>query len=75
MGAVMRRYWHPIVPSAQLDEENPTEEIRLLGEDLLLYRDLKGRSILNPSPVRSCNNCPSSASPVPHQGLTQPGDP
>ncbi len=43
MGEVMRRYWHPIAPSAELNEENPTKEIRLLGEDLLLYRDLKGR--------------------------------
>ena len=43
MGEVMRRYWHPIAPSAELNEENPTKEIRLLGEDLLLYRDLKGK--------------------------------
>jgi len=43
MGELMRRYWHPIAASAQLDEENPTKEIRILGEDLLLYRDLKGR--------------------------------
>jgi 5,5'-dehydrodivanillate O-demethylase len=43
MGKVMRRYWQPIAPSAELNEENPTKEIRLLGEDLLLYRDLKGR--------------------------------
>ena len=43
MGEVMRRYWQPIAPSAELNEENPTKEIRLLGEDLLLYRDLKGR--------------------------------
>ena len=43
MGKVMRRYWQPIAPSAELNEENPTKEIKLLGEDLLLYRDLKGR--------------------------------
>jgi len=43
MGELMRRYWHPIAPSAELNEENPTKEIRLLGEDLVLYRDLKGR--------------------------------
>ena len=43
MGEVMRRYWHPIAPSAELNEENPTKEIQLLGEDLLLYRDLKGK--------------------------------
>ena len=43
MGKVMRRYWQPIAPSAELNEDNPTKEIRLLGEDLLLYRDLKGK--------------------------------
>ena len=43
MGKVMRRYWHPIAASVQLNEENPTKEIRLLGEDLLLYRDLNGK--------------------------------
>ena len=31
MGKVMRRYWHPITASAELNEENPTKEIRLLG--------------------------------------------
>ena len=40
MGEVMRRYWHPIAASGELNEEEPTKEIRLLGEDLLLYRDL-----------------------------------
>jgi len=43
MGEVMRRYWHPIAASVELNVENPTKEIRLLGEDLLLYRDLKGK--------------------------------
>tara|TARA_Y100000817_G_scaffold41862_1_gene28674 strand:+ start:1280 stop:2605 length:1326 start_codon:yes stop_codon:yes gene_type:complete len=42
MGELMRRYWHPIAGSSQLDEENPTREVRLLGEDLVLYRDKKG---------------------------------
>lgn len=40
MGELMRRYWHPIAPSAEL-EARPfrTKEIRLLGEDLVLFRD------------------------------------
>ena len=42
MGELMRRYWHPIAGSSQLDENNPTKEIRLLGEDLVLYRDKSG---------------------------------
>lgn len=42
MGSLMRRYWHPITGSSVLNETNPTKEIRLLGEDLVLYRDTSG---------------------------------
>ena len=41
MGELMRRYWHPIAPASELDE-NPTREVRLLGEDLVLYKDRSG---------------------------------
>ena len=41
MGELMRRYWHPIAAAAELDD-NPTKEVRLLGEDLVLYRDRAG---------------------------------
>lgn len=37
-GELMRRYWIPIVPSAQL-LENPVRKVRVLGEDLVLYKD------------------------------------
>src|SRR5947199_81648 len=42
MGELMRRYWHPIAGSSQLDDE-PVTAVRLLGEDLVLYRDRGGR--------------------------------
>jgi 5,5'-dehydrodivanillate O-demethylase len=42
MGELMRRYWQPIAAVAQLDE-HPTRPIRLMGEDLVLYRDTRGR--------------------------------
>jgi 5,5'-dehydrodivanillate O-demethylase len=38
MGELLRRYWHPIAAVAEL-EENPIKPIRLLGEDLVLYKD------------------------------------
>ena len=41
MGELMRRYWQPIAAVAQLDER-PTLPVRLLGEDLVLYRDGSG---------------------------------
>ncbi len=41
MGELMRRYWHPIAAAAEMDER-PTKAVRLLGEDLVLYKDRSG---------------------------------
>ena len=41
-GEMMRRYWHPIAPAAKLDED-PVQPVRILGEDLTLYRDHRDR--------------------------------
>jgi len=41
-GELMRRHWQPIAAVTELDE-HPTKPIRLLGEDLVLYRDLSGQ--------------------------------
>jgi 5,5'-dehydrodivanillate O-demethylase len=38
MGALLRRYWHPIAARAELDDV-PVKPMRLFGEDLVLYRD------------------------------------
>lgn len=38
MGNLLRRYWHPIAGAVEL-ETTPTKKVRLLGEDLVLYRD------------------------------------
>jgi 5,5'-dehydrodivanillate O-demethylase len=40
-GELMRRYWIPIAPCAQL-AENPVRKVRVLGEDLILYRNTRG---------------------------------
>lgn len=42
MGELMRRYWHPIAISAELENNNPTKKVKILGEDLILYRDKSG---------------------------------
>ena len=34
-GELMRRYWIPVAPFAQL-LENPVRKVRVLGEDLIL---------------------------------------
>jgi 5,5'-dehydrodivanillate O-demethylase oxygenase subunit len=41
MGALLRRYWHPVAGVAELDD-NPIKAVRLFGEDLVLYRDRSG---------------------------------
>ena len=41
MGELMRRYWHPIAATGELDDR-PTKSVRLLGEDLVLYKDRSG---------------------------------
>src|SRR2546427_6453894 len=41
MGELMRRYWQPVAAVAQLDE-HPTLPVRLMGEDLVLYKDTRG---------------------------------
>ena len=41
MGDLLRRYWFPIAATKEL-EESPTKSVRLLGEDLTLYKDRSG---------------------------------
>src|SRR5580658_5236910 len=41
MGDLMRRYWMPIAGQTEL-AANPVKAVRLMGEDLVLYRDLSG---------------------------------
>ena len=41
MGELMRRYWQPIAAAGELDE-TPVKQVRLLSEDLVLYKDRNG---------------------------------
>ena len=41
MGGLLRRYWMPIAAVSELDEKQ-VKPVRLLGEDLTLYKDLSG---------------------------------
>ena len=41
MGELMRRYWHPIAAVPQMNDKW-TMKVRLLGEDLILYKDRSG---------------------------------
>src|SRR5579871_3928214 len=42
MGELLRRYWQPVAAAAELDAD-PVRPVRLLGEDLTLFRDERGR--------------------------------
>ena len=42
MGALMRRYWH-VVAAADEMRERWTKRVRILGEDLVLFKDRSGR--------------------------------
>src|SRR5262250_2620728 len=43
MGALLRQYWMPFLPSTELPErDGPPRKVRLLGEDLVAFRDTRG---------------------------------
>ncbi len=47
MGELLRRYWHPVAAESEFVDEhrqptNPTKAVRVLGEDLVLYRTPSG---------------------------------
>jgi 5,5'-dehydrodivanillate O-demethylase len=42
-GELLRRYWLPVSVAQEVTEEKPTKFIRVLGEDLVLFRDKSGR--------------------------------
>ncbi|SAK54579.1 Rieske (2Fe-2S) domain-containing protein [Caballeronia fortuita] len=42
MGKLLRRYWQPFAAASELDDKW-TKRVRLLGEDLVLFRDRQGR--------------------------------
>ncbi|MGH7768621.1 MAG: Rieske 2Fe-2S domain-containing protein, partial [Candidatus Binatia bacterium] len=41
VGELLRRYWHPVAIAKEVSEDNPIKFVRILGEDLVLFRDKK----------------------------------
>ena len=41
VGELLRCYWHPVAAVAQLEDKH-TMAVKILGEPLVLYKDLKG---------------------------------
>src|SRR5947207_4664070 len=53
MGEALRQYWHPVLLSGELPEPDCVPiRVRLLGEDLIAFRDSSGRVGM------LANNCP-----------------
>ena len=42
-GTLLRMYWHPISLSREINDENPTKFVRVLGEDLVIFKDKSDR--------------------------------
>lgn len=41
-GTLLRRYWHALAPAAEVSDAKPKKRVRILGENLLLYRNRNG---------------------------------
>jgi 5,5'-dehydrodivanillate O-demethylase len=41
-GQLLRRYWHVVAVTSELSADKPKKKVRVLGENLVLYRDHKG---------------------------------
>jgi 5,5'-dehydrodivanillate O-demethylase len=42
-GELLRRYWHPVAVAGELTEDKPIKAVRILGENLVVFRDTNGR--------------------------------
>lgn len=89
MGNLMRRYWQPIAAAVDL-ETAWTKRVRLLGEDLVLFRDRTGKrgliaeqcphrraSFAQGIPTNDGIRCPYHGWEFSHEGkcLSQPNEP
>ncbi|MDB5363051.1 MAG: rieske (2Fe-2S) domain protein [Rhodospirillales bacterium] len=89
MGNLLRRYWQPIAAASEL-EKPWTKKVRLLGEDLILFRDRQGRrgliaeqcphrraSFLHGIPTEDGIRCPYHGWEFDREGkcLSQPNEP
>ena len=84
MGELLRRYWHPIGAVADLEAE-PVQPIRILGEDLTLFRIPQGggawgqETDARPSQPPTPDPQPPTPNPNPvvraHRGAVRPPGP
>ena len=69
MGELLRRYWMPIAAVAELDD-NPIKAVRLMCEDLVLYKDKSGTyGLIDAHCPHRRADCLLYTSPSPRDGL------
>jgi hypothetical protein len=57
-GEMLRRYWHPVGVAGDITTR--PQKVRVLGEDLILFRDGKGRpGLLYPRSIQPAPPSPS----------------
>lgn len=64
-GELLRRYWHPVAAAAELTEEKPIRAVKILNEELAVYRNRKGEYGL------VGEHCRTVQHPWPTAGLTR----
>jgi 5,5'-dehydrodivanillate O-demethylase oxygenase subunit len=89
-GEMLRRYWHPVAVAGELTDEQPIKAVRILGENLVVFRDTAGKYglIAERCPHRSASlaygrvdaegiRCPYHGWKFDHSGhcLQQPAEP
>jgi len=42
-GELLRRYWHPVAAAGELTQGKPIKAVKILGEELVVYRDKRGQ--------------------------------
>ncbi len=51
MGELMRRYWQPVALSEELPEGGAPIPVKIMGEELVLYRDEQGKAGIAGDPL------------------------
>ena len=42
-GELLRRYWHPVAAVGELTEQTPIRPVKILDEELVVFRDKQGK--------------------------------
>jgi 5,5'-dehydrodivanillate O-demethylase len=72
-GALLRRYWHPVAAACELTSEKPIKEVRLLGENLVVFRMPPANGELQPRYGLVGRHCPHRLAALTYGKVDQEG--